>query len=118
MKFKIDENLPSEFAQELQSAGDEAHTVDAEGLSGSEDSLLMEHCKREQRILVTLDLDFANLQQYPPHSHPGIIVFRPPRQDKFTLISLLQRILPVLTRKSPAGQLWIVEADRIRYREQ
>ena len=31
---------------------------------------------------MTLDLDFANVQAYPPKSHPGIVVFRPasPRQ--------------------------------------
>jgi len=26
---------------------------------------------------MTLDLDFANVQAYPPKSHPGIVVFRP-----------------------------------------
>jgi hypothetical protein len=38
-------------------------------------------------------------------------------QDKMTLISLLKRLLLVLQRRSPDGQLWIVQPDRIRYRE-
>jgi hypothetical protein len=33
------------------------------------------------------------------------------------LISVLRRLLLALTRRSPERQLWIVEPDRIRYRE-
>jgi predicted nuclease of predicted toxin-antitoxin system len=58
LKFKIDENLPAEYSAELRATGQDAETVGAEGLSGPEDGSLFEHCKREDRILVTLDLDF------------------------------------------------------------
>jgi predicted nuclease of predicted toxin-antitoxin system len=77
-----------------------AETVSSESLSGAEDAALSERCQKEGRILVTLDLDFANVQSYPPRSHPGIIVLRPPTQDKQTLISLLVRLVPVLKVKS------------------
>jgi len=118
LKFKVDENLPVECAEYLQAAGYEADTVGAEALSGSQDHVLFDHCKREQRILITLDLDFANVQVYAPRTHPGIVVLRPPNQDKWTLLSVLRRLLEVLPSRSPNGQLWIVEADRVRYREQ
>src|SRR5439155_26896429 len=39
-------------------------------------------------------------------------------QDKPTLVALLKRIVPVLLQLSPKHQLWIVEPDRIRYREE
>lgn len=117
MKFKIDENLPAEFAAVLGEAGFEAATVAEERLSGTTDSALLELCRTEERVLVTLDLDFANVQSYPPETHSGIIVFRSKSQDKLTLIDLLKRIVPVLKGRSAAGQLWIVQPDRIRYRE-
>ena len=117
MKFKVDENLPAEHAALLREAGHEADTVADQKLSGSDDSTLAECCRTEDRILLTLDLDFANVQAYPPKSHSGIVVFRPNSQDKLTLISLLKRMLPVLSRRSPRLELWIVEQDRIRYRE-
>jgi len=69
-------------------------------------------------VLMTLDLDFANVQAYPPKSHPGIVVFRSKSQDKPTLVALLKRLLPALLQFSPKHQLWIVEPDRIRYREE
>jgi predicted nuclease of predicted toxin-antitoxin system len=117
LKFKVDENLPAEHAAILREAGHEADTVADQKLSGSDDSTLAERCRTEDRTFLTLDLDFANVQSYPPKSHAGIIVFRSKSQDKLTLISLLRRLLPVLGGRSPNGQLWIVERDRIRYRE-
>jgi predicted nuclease of predicted toxin-antitoxin system len=117
LKFKVDENLPAEHAAILREAGHEADTAADQKLSGAEDSELSERCHAEDRILLTLDLDFANVQAYPPKSHSGIVVFRSNTQDKGTLISLLKRLVPVLARRSPKQQLWIVEQDRIRYRE-
>ncbi|HET6929689.1 MAG TPA: DUF5615 family PIN-like protein [Candidatus Acidoferrum sp.] len=78
MKFKVDENLPVECAESLPAAGHDAATVSEEALSGSQDPVLFDHCKKEERILVTLDLDFANVQVYPPRTHPGTVVLRPP----------------------------------------
>lgn len=86
MKFKIDENLPAEFAAILREANFEAATVGEENLSGMADIAVLDLCKAETRVLVTLDLDFANVQAHPPGTHAGIIVFRSKSQDKLTLI--------------------------------
>jgi predicted nuclease of predicted toxin-antitoxin system len=69
LKFKVDENLPTEYAPILREAGFEADTVSNEKLSGVGDSVLSERCRAEDRVLMTLDLDFANVQAYPPKSH-------------------------------------------------
>ena len=118
MKFKIDENLPVECAALFLDAGFAADTVDQEDLSGADEAALFERCVREQRVLVTLDLDFANVRAYPPGSHAGIVVLRSKSQDKQTLLERLSRILVVLAERSPAKQLWIVERERIRVREE
>jgi predicted nuclease of predicted toxin-antitoxin system len=59
LKFKVDENLPTEYASILRGAGFEADTVSDEKLSGASDSKLSERCCTEDRVLMTLDLDFA-----------------------------------------------------------
>jgi hypothetical protein len=69
LKFEVDENLPTEYAPILREAGFEADTVSDEKLSGAGDSVLSERCRAEDRVLMTLDLDFANVQAYPPKSH-------------------------------------------------
>ena len=117
MKFKVDENLPAEHAEILRDAGHQADTVADQKLTGADDADLLERCKTEDRILLTLDLDFSSVQAYPPRSHSGIVVFRSGTQDKETLLALLKRLLPLFESRSPKQQLWIVEQNRIRYRE-
>jgi predicted nuclease of predicted toxin-antitoxin system len=62
MKFKVDENLPVETAAALRAAGHDAMTVLEQGLGGRLDASIAEICKCEGRALVTLDLDFSNVQ--------------------------------------------------------
>jgi predicted nuclease of predicted toxin-antitoxin system len=118
LKFKIDENLPQECALLLQAAGFLADTVAEEGLAGSPDSLLALMARADDRVLVTLDLDFADIRSYPPGDLPGIVILRPRSQNKQTILALLQNLIPVLLRSSPERRLWIVEHDRIRYRDE
>lgn len=118
MKFKIDENLPDECVPILREAGFEADTVDDENLAGSEDLMLFQQCQKEERILITLDLDFSSVKLFPPATHHGIVIFRTKEQDKFSLLALLRRMVLVLGVRSPYRQLWIVEKDRIRFREE
>lgn len=117
MKFKIDENLPAEYKSILEHAAFQAETVADENLSGKDDSVVVECSRIEGRILMTLDLDFANIQAYPPSLFSGIVVFRSKSQDKATLIKLLELIVPAFSKRSPERQLWIVEFDRVRIRE-
>lgn len=116
MRFKVDENLPCECAQQLRKLGFDADTVEEEKLSGAEDTIVAATCRAEGRILITLDLDFANIRAYPPDAHPGIIVIRTKAQDKLTLLAVFHRVLPVIANQSPEEQLWIVEMDRVRIR--
>ena len=116
MKLKIDENLPAECAVLLRNAGFEADTVCDERLAGADDSVVVSRSQEEDRVLVTLDLDFCNIRTYPPSRHAGIIVLRPKRQDKPTVLRLMERILMTLSTRTPTGELWIVEPDRIRFR--
>ncbi|MDQ2950085.1 MAG: DUF5615 family PIN-like protein [Acidobacteriota bacterium] len=116
MKAKIDENLPAECAVLLCNAGFEADSVFDPRLMGADDTQIASRCRAEDRVLVTLDLDFANIRAYPPWQHPGIIVLRPHSQDKRTVLRRMQRIVLALANRTPAGELWTVEQDRIRFR--
>ena len=65
MKFKTDENLPEEAAELLRSAGHDASTVIGQSMGGAPDPDLASLCRREQCVLVTLDLGFADIRTYP-----------------------------------------------------
>ena len=118
MRFKIDENLPQETAQLLNESGHEAATVFGQALSGEKDPALLEVCRTEGRVLVTLDLDFANIQAYPPASTNGIVVLRLVRQDKPWVLEMMGRSIPFFENHSLSGKLWVVEDDCIRIRGQ
>ena len=76
MRFKVDENLPIEVAEALRQAGHDAATVLEQHYGGSADARLAALCQRESRILVTLDMDFADIRAYPPAEFPGLVVLR------------------------------------------
>jgi predicted nuclease of predicted toxin-antitoxin system len=114
--FKIDENLPFDAVGLLVEHGFDTHTVHDEGLLGAHDQAIAEAARRERRVLVTLDRDFSDIRAYPPADHAGIIILRPSAQDIRAVTELLRRLIEVLKRDSPEGELWIVEPDRIRRR--
>jgi predicted nuclease of predicted toxin-antitoxin system len=114
--FKLDENLPTGAAEQLLASGFRVHTVHDEGLVGANDEVIAEIARREGRVLITLDRDFSDIRAYPPADHAGIVVLRPQSQDWSAVIALLQRFIAALIHASPAGELWIVEPDRIRRR--
>jgi predicted nuclease of predicted toxin-antitoxin system len=116
MNFKIDENLPSEFVDLLTQAGFSADTVVQESLQGADDSAVADICQKETRILITLDLDFADIRSYPPNDYAGLVVLRPRRQDKVRLIKLLQSLIPMFSIEKVVHRLWIVDESSVRIR--
>jgi predicted nuclease of predicted toxin-antitoxin system len=114
--FKIDENLPRDAAELLRSHGFDAETVREASLAGAGDDVIAAVIQRENRVLITLDLDFSDIRTYPPEHYSGIVVLRPKAQDKIAIMELLRRLLKALESKRPDQALWIVESDRIRYR--
>jgi predicted nuclease of predicted toxin-antitoxin system len=116
MRLKVDENLPREACELLNRAGHDALSVGQQGLAGADDARLYRLCQDEQRALITLDVDFANLQAYDPKSSAGVIVLRLARQDKQRVLDAVARTLPALEREPLTKRLWVVEEDRIRIR--
>ena len=97
MLFKVDENLPAEVVTLLKDAGHDAKSVLDQSLGGATDVRVADLCRAESRIIVTLDLDFADIRTYPPAQSPGFVVFRLARQStamkRWRLISSLSLTL-------------------------
>jgi len=117
MKFKIDENLPVEAAPIIRQAGNDATTLLDQGMRGVPDSEIAAVCQSEQRAVITLDTDFADIRTYRPDAYHGLVVLRLKRQEKPHVLDILRRISPLFTPEELTGKLWIVEEHRIRIRE-
>jgi predicted nuclease of predicted toxin-antitoxin system len=116
MRFKIDENLHQDIAEALRSRGHDALTVYDQKMRGNPDARLGEVCRSEGRAIVSLDLDFANLRDYPPQDYPGLIVLRLADQSRPYVLRIFGSVLDLLDREALAGSLWIVEEHRVRIR--
>jgi predicted nuclease of predicted toxin-antitoxin system len=116
VKFKLDENLSPSLLATFAATGHDAHSVVQQALGGQPDERVIDVCRRESRVLITLDLDFSNILAYPPANFTGIVVLRLNDQAHVTVQSAIQRVLDLLPQEPIAGLLWIVEERRIRIR--
>ena len=115
MKVKLDEHLGEPEARLLRESGLEVSTVLSQDLSGTRDEVLIEVCRAEGRVLVTLDQDFASPLKYPPERFKGLIVLRPPAATTaLKRLALETLLIHLKSDPDPVGALWIVEIGRVR----
>lgn len=118
MRLKLDENLGRSVGERCVAAGHDVTTVVGQGLAGCADARLLAVCGQEGRVLVTLDLDFANPLRFDPASSPGIAVLRiPDSAGRWNIRPPVERLLTTLASADIAGRLWVVRADRVRQYE-
>jgi predicted nuclease of predicted toxin-antitoxin system len=116
MKFKLDENLPARAVDVLRAAGHDAVNLLDQVPAGAEDAAVALLVQHEGRVLITLDLDFADIRAYEPGKYPGIVVLRPRRASGDEVVELLTRLAQAIASNSPESRLWIVDEHRIRIR--
>jgi predicted nuclease of predicted toxin-antitoxin system len=88
------------------------------GLSNDFDMVIAAHAQTTQAALVTRDLDFADVRNYPPEEYFGIVVVRVPDEAlALDIANLLKRFAgnPEFT-DNLSGKLAIVEENRVRFR--
>lgn len=76
MKLKLDENLPESLLSELSALGHDVDNVRLEGLGGQSDPNIWRAAQREERFLITQDLDFSDVREFKPGTHHGLMLVR------------------------------------------
>jgi predicted nuclease of predicted toxin-antitoxin system len=116
VKFKLDENMPADLATHLRDAGHEVADVMEEGLAGEDDPPVLAAATAEGRILLTFDLDFADVRHYAPGTHAGIVVFRLHDQRWRTLQGPVTRLVAGGKLQDLERGLAIVDETRVRFK--
>lgn len=117
MRFLVDADMPRSSARLLQSIGHEAVDVRDIGLETAPDEEVFKRAQEEARIILTADLDFADIRRYRPGSHSGIVVFRLPHFFNAMQINrILERFIQSTKQESIQGALVIVEPVQVRVR--
>lgn len=116
MKLFLDENISPLHARELRADGYAALAVVEAGLSGASDECILDFAVKEDRILVTLDADFANILRFPAEHTPGLVRLRVHPPTEQAIRDTLRQTLLVLKNIELRGRLAIVEPNKIRIR--
>jgi len=116
VRLELDENLPLSLVELFASHDHEAITVVEEGLSGADDSVVAAAAASEQRILVTLDREFADIRAHPPGTHPGILVVRLDTPRPSHVRAALSGLLTRHRLEDLAGCVSIVQLGSVRVR--
>ena len=116
MKFKLDENLSRHLKPCLSQLGFDVSTAADEDLLSQPDSVVAEAAQCEGRIVLTLDVDFADAKRFAPGTHSGIVVFRPPRLGPLAVNQFVEEFVRAHANSSIEGCLVVVEAKRVRVR--
>jgi predicted nuclease of predicted toxin-antitoxin system len=118
MRFLLDANMPRSALAVFAPFGHEAIFARDIGLGSASDDDIAAHARSTDSVLLTRDLDFADIRRYPPDEYDGIIVLRlPDATTAGEIVLILRRFLnePVFVDSLP-GRLAIVELERARFR--
>ena len=117
VKLFLDENLSPQHAAELRTEGHDAVAVRSLRLAwaGEQGS----HCASAvegNRVLVTLDADFANVMRFPPAQTLGVVRLKVHPATEERIRQAIRRTLLYLQNIDMSGRLAVVDEDKIRIR--
>lgn len=117
MKFLLDANIPRSAMGVFAETDDVAHVREI-GLGDASDEKILAHALREKAIVITRDLDFANIILHPIASHAGVVVLRvPPSFMAQQIVDFLKWFLTTIDKNQLPNSLVIVEPSRYRIRK-
>lgn len=117
MRLLLNENLSAKLISRLIALGHDAICAYDAGLCGKSDAEIRDFAIQRNRVLITLDGDFADLTRYPVAETPGVVWFKP--VPPITLVSIeaqLSAALDLLQSHDLRGLLVVVGNGRIRSR--
>lgn len=103
MRFLIDMGLATGVARWLRGRGHDAVHIRAEGLQRLPDPEIFEKAVAEDRIILTVDLDFTEIAALSRGSLTSVVVFRLRNPRAQRVLERLQSILPAVTEALEAG---------------
>ncbi len=117
MRFLVDQCLSPEIAVALGNAGHDAVHVRELGMQRAGDPEVLEHARRDDRVLISADTDFGTLLAKTAAARPSVVIFRRSSGRRPTAqAGLLLANLPAITEALDAGSVVVLEQTRLRLR--
>jgi predicted nuclease of predicted toxin-antitoxin system len=111
MRFFLDVNLAPSIAQWLRSNGHDAvHAIEG-GVERRADAELLAMATADDRVLLTRDLDFAEIAARAADGQSRIAIFRTSSARPVRLIPRLRSIIAVIEDQPPSAGFVLVVTD-------
>ncbi len=116
MKCLVDVGVSRTTVQVLRGQGHEVLSLIEEHLERLSDAEILQKARQEACIVVTFDLDFADLLALGAHTLPSVIIFRLYNQTPPSVTPRLLQVLEECGKDLVAGAIVTVEDSRYRLR--
>jgi len=114
LKLKLDENPPETLLVELAVLNHDVDNVRQEGLAGHHDPDIWAAAQAAGRFLITQDLDFSDVRQFQPGTHPGLLLIRLPDAGRLTLTRQIIEVFRNEDVESWAGCFAVLSGHKLR----
>jgi len=116
MRFLIDMPISPLLAKWLQEEEHDAIHASYAGLEQASDEEIIAQARKENRIIVTADLDYSRILALAGSSKPGIILFRGGNYNDKEMLGLLKRVLTTTASAQLVDSIVVVDKKSIRRR--
>lgn len=118
MQFLLDMGVSYQAAKWLNTIGHNAVHISDEGLHTMSDALIIEKATRENRIILTADMDFGQILSFTKSHSISVIQFRIHDLSPEILIDKLKTIFAIFSDSLLTGSVIItVQENKIRITE-
>ena len=116
MRFLADMGISKNTVLWLRSEGHDAKHLRDEGLLRLADQDIFAKAKREKRIILTFDLDFAEITAAAGSQLPSVIIFRLQDQTPDNVNRVLHQVLSAAKKQLSKGAIISASEKRFRVR--
>ena len=116
VRFLADMAISQSTIAWLRTHGHDALHVRDEGMQRAPDELILAKARDDERILLTLDLDFGYLMAVSGAALPSMIIFRLGNETAGAVTRRLEEVLACCEQDLLSGALVTVDDDSIRVR--
>jgi predicted nuclease of predicted toxin-antitoxin system len=117
MKFLVDMPLSPLLVEWLKEDGHDVVHASYIGLSQAPDEVIIQSALREDRIVLTADLDYARLLALADSEIPGIILLRGGNYNNEETLDLIKTVLAKLSNAQISNAIVVVDKKSIRRRQ-
>ncbi len=114
MKVLLDMPVSASLLSVLDAHGHEGVHAQQLGLDRASDEDLLQLARREQRVVITADLDFPRMLALSASEGPGLILFRGGSYSDEEMRDLLERVLLAVDTEVLERSICVVDRHRVR----